>query len=98
MDFLFAFVMGASLISTFSTTVVFGQRLLPHSLGLASGLMLGFAVGMGSIGVTLLGVVADYMGLSFTMNVISLLPILGIVLALPLPDIRGRVSSTTSQS
>lgn len=96
--FFFAFVMGASLISTFSTTVVFGQRLLPHSLGLASGLMLGFAVGMGSIGVTLLGVVADYMGLSFTMNVISLLPILGIVLALPLPDIRGRVSSTTSQS
>ena len=32
-----AFIVGASLISTFSTTVVFGQRLLPNNIGLASG-------------------------------------------------------------
>jgi len=88
-----AFIVGASLISTFSTTVVFGQSLLPHNIGLASGLLLGFGVGMGSIGVTLLGAIADYAGLPFTMNLISLLPILGIVLAFTLPDVRAQESA-----
>ncbi|WP_206812930.1 MFS transporter [Paradesulfitobacterium ferrireducens] len=84
-----AFIVGASLISTFSTTVVFGQSLFPENIGLASGLLLGFGVGMGSIGVTLLGAVADRMGLPFVMNVISLLPVLGIILAFTLPDVRA---------
>lgn len=80
-----AFVIGAGLISTFSTTVVFGQRLMPEKIGLASGLMLGFAVGMGSVGVTLLGIVADHMGLAFAVNILCFLPILGIALAFFLP-------------
>jgi len=84
-----AFIVGASLISTFSTTVVFGQRLLPHNIGLASGLLLGFGVGMGSIGVTILGAIADSAGLPFTMNIISVLPALGIILAFTLPDVRN---------
>jgi FSR family fosmidomycin resistance protein-like MFS transporter len=87
--FVLAFMAGLIIISTFSTTVVFGQRLLPHNIGLASGLMLGFGVGMGSVGVTLLGALADSYGLPFTMNLISFLPVLGIILALALPDIRG---------
>lgn len=91
-----AFIVGAALISTFSTTVVFGQRLLPHNIGLASGMLLGFGVGMGSIGVTLLGVIADHLGLPLTINIISLLPILGIVLAVTLPDIRAHESSSES--
>ncbi|KGK91299.1 sugar phosphate permease [Desulfosporosinus sp. HMP52] len=85
-----AFIVGAALISTFSTTVVFGQRLLPNNIGLASGMLLGFGVGMGSIGVTLLGGIADHFGLPLTINIISLLPILGIILAVTLPDIRAR--------
>lgn len=89
-----AFIFGAALISTFSTTVVFGQRLLPHNIGLASGMLLGFGVGMGSIGVTILGVIADHFGLPLTINIICLLPILGIVLAVTLPDIRARESSS----
>ncbi|MGI6711210.1 MAG: MFS transporter [Bacillota bacterium] len=89
-----AFIIGTSLISTFSTTVVFGQRLLPHNIGLASGLLLGFGVGMGSVGVTLLGAIADHVGLPFTMTIISLLPILGIVLAFTLPDVRNRELTT----
>lgn len=85
-----AFVLGAALISTFATTVVFGQRLLPNKIGLASGLVLGFAVGMGSIGVTLLGAIADHMGLEFAMNIICLLPVLGIIFSFTLPDVRAR--------
>jgi MFS transporter, FSR family, fosmidomycin resistance protein len=93
-----AFIVGASLISTFSTTVVFGQRLLPNNIGLASGMMLGFGVGMGSIGVTLLGVIADHAGMPFTMNVISLLPVLGVLLAITLPDVRTRKSVSKSET
>ncbi len=88
-----AFISGAALISTFSTTVVFGQRLLPKNIGLASGLLLGFGVGMGSVGVTLLGAIADRAGLPLTMNIIGLLPLLGIVFAFTLPDIRGGQSA-----
>jgi len=88
-----AFIVGASLISTFSITVVFGQRLLPDNIGLASGLTLGFGVGMGSIGVTLFGIIADHMGLPITMTLISLLPVLGIILAFTLPDVRARESA-----
>lgn len=93
-----AFIVGASLISTFSTTVVFGQRLLPNNIGLASGLLLGFAIGMGSIGVTLLGAIADNVGLPFTINIISFLPLLGIILAVILPDVRARESTAKADA
>jgi len=81
-----AFIVGAALISTFSTTIVFGQKLLPNNIGLASGLLLGFGVGMGSLGVTLLGAVADHFCLPFIMNIICFLPLLGVILAFTLPD------------
>lgn len=93
-----AFLAGAALISTFSTTVVFGQRLLPGNIGLASGLMLGFGVGMGSVGVTLLGAIADRAGLPFTMNIICLLPLAGIALAFILPDVRAGQSDQKAAS
>ena len=76
-------------MSTFSVTVVYGQRLLPDNIGLASGLVLGFAVGMGSIGVSVLGVIADHFGLPLVMNILGFLPAAGIVVALVLPDDRG---------
>ncbi len=93
----FAFIAGAALISTFSTTVVFGQRLLPQNIGLASGLLLGFGVGMGSVGVTLLGAIADHAGLPFAMKVISILPILGLIFAFTLPDIRAGQTTIISE-
>ncbi len=82
---LFAGLSGAVLIATFSTTVVYGQRLLPDNVGMASGLMLGFAIGTGSVGVSLLGYLADSWGLPAVMNFIALLPVLGLGLALFLP-------------
>ena len=83
---IFAFIAGAAIISTFSITVVLGQRLLPGNVGLASGLVLGFAVGMGSIGVTILGMIADRVGLPFVMNILCVLPLAGIILAFLLHD------------
>lgn len=74
-------LLGMVLISTFSVTVVMGQNLLPGNLGVASGLIVGFAIGAGGIGVTLLGVVADYYGVPFALKCIGALPVVGFFLA-----------------
>jgi MFS transporter, FSR family, fosmidomycin resistance protein len=74
-------LLGMVLISTFSVTVVMGQNLLPGNLGVASGLIVGFAIGAGGIGVTLLGVMADHYGVPFALKCIGVLPVVGFFLA-----------------
>jgi len=76
---------GLMLISTFSVTVVMGQNLFPHSMGVVSGLVVGFAIGAGGIGVTLLGVIADHFGVPAAMRCIGVLPVAGLLLAMLLP-------------
>jgi MFS transporter, FSR family, fosmidomycin resistance protein len=76
------FWLGMILVSTFSVTVVMSQKLLPRSLGIASGLTTGFAIGAGGIGVTLLGVVADRFGVPFALKSISIFPVVGFILTL----------------
>lgn len=72
-------------ISTFAVTVVFGQELLPQNVGLASGLTLGFGIGMGGVGTTLLGGVADHWGLPAAFHVMIIFPVIGLLLTLLLP-------------
>lgn len=73
--------LGMTLISTFSVTVVMAQQLLPKNLGVASGLMVGFAIGAGGICVTLLGVIADHFGVPAALKSIMLLPLVGFLLS-----------------
>jgi FSR family fosmidomycin resistance protein-like MFS transporter len=61
---------------------VLGQKLLPRNLGVASGLIVGFAIGTGGIGVTLLGVVADHFGVPAALKTIGILPFVGFLLAM----------------
>lgn len=75
-------LLGMIVISTFTVTVVMAQHLLPHNLGIASGLMVGFAIGAGGICVTLLGVVADHFGVPLALRSIAVLPLLGFILSL----------------
>jgi len=79
-------ISGMLLISTITVTTVMAQTLLPHHLGMVSGLMVGFAVGVSGIGVTLLGVVADTWGVPVAMKVIILLPLVGFIVTLPVQD------------
>ena len=75
-------VLGMVLISTFTVTIVMAQHLLPKNLGVASGLMVGFAIGTGGIGVTMLGVIADRFGVPFALKSIISLPLAGLVMSL----------------
>jgi MFS transporter, FSR family, fosmidomycin resistance protein len=70
------------MISTFSVTIVMAQKLLPNRLGVASGLLVGFAIGTGGLGVTLLGVIADNLGVPAALESIMILPFIGFILSL----------------
>jgi FSR family fosmidomycin resistance protein-like MFS transporter len=83
---------GITLISSFTVTIVMAQRLLPQNLGIASGLMVGFAIGTGGIGVTVLGLIADSFGVTSALKSLLILPLTGLALSLliryPPPDSR----------
>jgi FSR family fosmidomycin resistance protein-like MFS transporter len=74
-------LLGMTLISTFSVTIVMAQQLLPKNLGVASGLIVGFAIGAGGICVTLLGVIADNFGVPVALKSIMILPLTGFLLS-----------------
>jgi FSR family fosmidomycin resistance protein-like MFS transporter len=80
---------GVVLISSFTTTIVMAQNLLPKNLGIVSGLMVGFAIGTGGIGVTVLGVIADHFGVPVALKSIMVLPLAALLISIfikyPLP-------------
>ncbi|HEY7528243.1 MAG TPA: MFS transporter [Candidatus Deferrimicrobiaceae bacterium] len=83
--FALAAAVGATIVSTFSVTIVMAQELFPRRMATASGAIAGFAIGTGGIGVTLLGMVADRYGVPAAAHLINILPAAGALLALWLP-------------
>jgi FSR family fosmidomycin resistance protein-like MFS transporter len=82
MAFILLGISGMVLISTFALTTVMGQALLPQHLGIASGMMVGFTISAGGIGVTLLGTIADTWGVPMAIKAIFALPLIAFGLAL----------------
>jgi MFS transporter, FSR family, fosmidomycin resistance protein len=74
-------------IANFTVTVILGHAFLPSRLGLASGLMLGAAIGVGGIAAALLGVLADGAGIEAVLWAIALMPLPALALALSLPRV-----------
>jgi FSR family fosmidomycin resistance protein-like MFS transporter len=72
-------------VMSFSVSVVMGQEYLPSRLGIASGVTLGLAIGIGGVAAAVLGAVADQSGLGSVMWAIALLPVASLALALTLP-------------
>src|SRR3954468_3658282 len=58
---------------------------MPSRLGLASGIVLGAAIGFGGVGAAALGALADATSLDTTLWVIALTPLPALLLALSLP-------------
>ena len=54
-------------VMSFSVSVVMGQEYLPSRLGIASGVTLGFAIGVGGVAAAILGMLADAAGLETVM-------------------------------
>jgi FSR family fosmidomycin resistance protein-like MFS transporter len=82
-------LVGFVIILTFSITVVMSQEYLPNRLGLASGVSLGLAIGVGGIVAALLGVIADAFGLRTVMWLIVAQAVPMVLLARTLPVTRA---------
>jgi FSR family fosmidomycin resistance protein-like MFS transporter len=83
--FIILSLVGFLLISSFSVTIVMGQVILRNRLGMASGLTMGFVIGMGGIGAGLLGIVADSWGVTTVLKLIVYMPAVGFIPALMIP-------------
>jgi MFS transporter, FSR family, fosmidomycin resistance protein len=76
---------GGVLTSSFSVSVVLGQAYLPRNAGMASGLIVGFAIGLGGAGVAALGWVADRWGVPTALWISALMPMAAFALTRMLP-------------
>jgi FSR family fosmidomycin resistance protein-like MFS transporter len=82
-------VAGACVVGTFGVTAVLSQEYLPSRIGLASGISIGFSIGLGGVAALALGALADAVDLETTMYACAAVPALAIVLALLLPSPRA---------
>jgi FSR family fosmidomycin resistance protein-like MFS transporter len=83
--FIILFLSGLVLISSFSVTIVMGQTILRNRLGMASGLMMGFVIGVGGVGAGFLGIIADSWGIPAVFKLITYMPAIGIIPILMIP-------------
>jgi len=67
---------GAALLSSFSVTVVAAQEAIPNNKALAAGITMGFAGGLGSLAVVIIGRIGDVFGLPSAVAVLFGLPII----------------------
>ncbi|MGC8658649.1 MAG: MFS transporter [Desulfomonilaceae bacterium] len=88
-------LVGLTTIGSSSTVVLLGQSYLRSRIGVASGVTLGAAIGLGGISVPMMGIIADHYGLTTTLYSMFVFPLLAIVLALTLPGPAGRTTVTT---
>jgi FSR family fosmidomycin resistance protein-like MFS transporter len=84
-----AFV-GIAVIGTFGITMVMAQQYLPTRIGTASGLSIGFSIGLGGVAAVILGGIADSVDLRTALYVSSVAPVVAVLLTLLLPRERVR--------
>jgi FSR family fosmidomycin resistance protein-like MFS transporter len=80
-------LIGFIISSAMPAVIVYAQELMPHRLGMISGLFYGMAFGFGGIGAAVLGQVADWKGITFVYQICAFLPAIGL-LAIFLPQIK----------
>jgi len=81
-------LIGGGTVGTYSVAVVMGQECLPGREGIAGGVTMGLAIGIGGAGVPLLGVLADHQGVAAVFPVLAALPLLAAALSATLPGPR----------
>jgi MFS transporter, FSR family, fosmidomycin resistance protein len=82
-------LVGVAVIGTFGITMVMSQQYLPRHLGMASGLSIGFSIGLGGVAAVILGAIADSIDLRTALFVSSAAPIAAVLLTLMLPRERA---------
>jgi MFS transporter, FSR family, fosmidomycin resistance protein len=78
-------LIGICVVGTFGVTMVLSQLYLPRHVGIASGLSVGLAMGIGGIAAVVLGAIADTIDLKTALTISAVAPVLGVVFSLRLP-------------
>ena len=78
-------LIGVCVIGTFGVTMVMAQEYLPGNIGMASGLSIGFSIGIGGIGAVALGALADSVDLRAALWSDRRAPSLAVALGVFLP-------------
>ena len=88
-------VVGICVVGTFGLTMVLSQMYLPQHVGMASGLSIGLAMGLGGVSAVALGALADAVDLKTALVCCAFAPLLGVVLCffLPAPKVAGSVAT-----
>jgi FSR family fosmidomycin resistance protein-like MFS transporter len=76
---------GMCVVGTFGVTMVLSQLYLPRHIGMASGLSVGLAMGIGGVAAVVLGAVADAVDLKTALTLAAVAPAVGVVVSLRLP-------------
>ena len=86
----FLFCFGFSVMASFSVTMVMMHEIMHRHIGMASGIMIGFALGIGGMGVMITGLMADRFGLFIALNALVMVLIAAGLLTrfIPLPSSR----------
>ncbi|MFZ5649018.1 MAG: MFS transporter [Bacillota bacterium] len=87
LSYLFLALAGACLLASFSVTIVVAQEVISKNAAMASGLMLGFGIGIGGLGVGLVGLLAEQVGIVYVIHMLIWLPLLAGLFGL---SIKGR--------
>ena len=78
-------LVGVCVVGTFGVTMVLSQLYLPRHVGMASGLSVGLAMGIGGVAAVILGAVADAVDLKTALTICAFAPALGVIFCLRLP-------------
>jgi MFS transporter, FSR family, fosmidomycin resistance protein len=78
-------LVGICVVGTFGVTMVLSQLYLPRHVGMASGLSVGLAMGVGGVAAVILGAVADAVDLKTALTICAFVPALGVFVCLRLP-------------
>jgi FSR family fosmidomycin resistance protein-like MFS transporter len=76
---------GAAIVGTFGVTMVMAQQYLPRNIGMASGLAIGFAIGLGGVAAVILGAIGDAIDLRTSLFVSAAAPLVALALTALLP-------------
>jgi MFS transporter, FSR family, fosmidomycin resistance protein len=84
-EWAFTALAGATLLASFSPAILTAQDLIPRNQGIASGIVLGFAMGIGGMGIAITGIISDNYGIAAGMLSLVVLPFAGFLMAVMLP-------------
>ncbi len=79
-------LVGVCVVGTFGVTMVLSQQYLPRHIGMASGISVGLAMGIGGVAAVVLGAVADAIDLKTALTISALAPVLGVLVSVRLPS------------